>query len=61
MPQLENDASRLKTLRHLLGEALLNADEINRAMIAAKISDCVDCVDLEIAAVSAELRSRSGG
>ncbi len=61
MPQLENDASELKTLRQLLGEALSNADAISQSLIAAKIADCVDCVDVELAAVSAALRNRPIG
>ncbi len=59
MPQLENDAARLKTVRHLLSEALRLADEGSRTAIGAVVAHCIDTVDHELNGLLGELRARS--
>ncbi len=61
MPQLENDAARLKSVAYLLTEALRISDEGQRPVVGAKIADCIDCVHRELADVSAQLERRRLG
>jgi hypothetical protein len=61
MPELENDAARLKSVSYLLGEALRITDEGNRSHDAARIADCKDFIELELARVIEQLDKRRHG
>lgn len=61
MPQLKNEAARLKTLAYLLREALRVADEGRSPVVGAKIADCMDCVDRELANVTEQMIQQNMG
>lgn len=52
MPQMENDAARLRSLSYLLNEALRIADEGHRFLIGVRISECIDQVERELSDVT---------
>lgn len=58
MPQLENDAARLKSIAYLLGEALRISDEGRSPIVGAKIADCMDCVGRELADITDQMDRR---
>lgn len=61
MPQLENEAARLKSIAYLLGEALRISDDGRSPVVGAKIADCMDCVNRELADVTEQMIQRDLG